>query len=146
MCLTIDDIYDLFSWDASYSDEEYNARVERGLAEARKLRNIYPFIQPIIVPMEKSKSVWEPCAKVIALKSDEELKPFLCMLFEWLQDMNWPGADIIFNRLTRIPFSKLESDFQLSRKRAEAGDDEVWLEWLEEFEAKAKASSTGQST
>ena len=48
MNLTIDDIYDLFTWDASFSDEEYNARVQQGISEARKLRNLYPFIQPIV--------------------------------------------------------------------------------------------------
>lgn len=32
-------------------------------------------------------------------KSDEELEPYLISLFEWVQDMNWPGATLIFNRL-----------------------------------------------
>lgn len=79
MNLTIDDIYDLFTWDASYSDEEYNARVDQGIAEAGKLRNLYPFIQPLIAG-KNSKSAWEPCAKVIALKSDEELEDYLSLL------------------------------------------------------------------
>ena len=56
MTLNLDEIYDLFTWDASYSDEEYNARVDRGIAEARKLKNIYPFIQPIVAG-RNSKSV-----------------------------------------------------------------------------------------
>ena len=105
MNLTIDDIYDLFTWDASYSDEEYDERVERGIAEARKLRNIYPFIQPIVAG-RNSKSAWEPCAKVVALKSDAELEDYLYLLLKWLQDMNWPGADIILIGFPEFPVLK----------------------------------------
>ena len=108
LILNIDEIYDLLIWDASYSDDEYESRKNRGIAEAVKLNNIYPFIRPIVVPTEKSKSVWEPCAEIISLKSNDELQPFLYLLFEWLQDMNWPGADIIFERLTNFPFLELE--------------------------------------
>ena len=90
MALTIDEIYDLFTWDASLSDAEYHARVEAGIAEARKLRNIFPFIQPVVVG-KNSKSVWEPCAKVVALKSDEELEDYMYLLLEWLQDITGPG-------------------------------------------------------
>ena len=130
MNLTIDDIYDLFTWDASYSDEEYDERVERGIAEARKLRNIYPFIQPIVAG-RNSKSAWEPCAKVVALKSDAELEDYLYLLLKWLQDMNWPGADIIFDRLSRIPSVKIQSHIELSICLAKRNDDESWLNTLE---------------
>lgn len=132
--LNIDDIYDLFLWDASYSDEEYAAREKQGIEEACKLKNIYPFIQPVIVPPHKSKSVWEPCAKVIALKTDEELMPFLGLLFEWLQDMNWPGATIIFDRLIKIPSADLMTAFRHAKARAERAGDESWLLWLDDFE------------
>lgn len=130
MYLSIDDIYDLFSWDASYSDEEYNSRVERGIAEARKLKNIFPFIQPIVAG-KNSKSVWEPCAKVVALKSDEELCDYMYLLLEWLQDMNWPGAEIIFDRLSQIPFAKICRYIEFSMYRAKKDEDEGWLNTLE---------------
>ena len=132
--LNIDEIYNLFIWDASYSDDEYAVREQKGIEEASKLKNLYPFIQPIIVPPEKSKSVWEPCAKVIALKADEELIPFLDLLFEWLQDMNWPGAKIIFDRLIKIPSVDLMTAFQHAKARAEKAEDASWLLWLDDFE------------
>ena len=143
MALGIEEIYDLFLWNSSYTEEEYAAREAKGISQARQLKNIFPFIQPIIIPADKSKSVWEPCAKVIALRSDEELQPFLHLLFEWLQDMNWPGADIIFNRLAQMPFPEIESELCFSRKRAEKANDKMWLHWLDEFEQKAKSSNTG---
>lgn len=130
MSLTIDDIYDLFAWDASFSNEEYNARVDRGIAEAGKLKNIYPFIQPIVAG-RNSKSVWEPCAKVIALKSDEELDDYMYRLLEWLQDMNWPGAEIIFERLSQIPYAKIQDYVEFSIHRAKREQDEIWLDTLE---------------
>ena len=130
MSLTIDDIYDLFAWDASFSNEEYNVRVDRGIAEAGKLKNIYPFIQPIVAG-RNSKSVWEPCAKVIALKSDEELDDYMYRLLEWLQDMNWPGAEIIFERLSQIPYAKIQDYVEFSIHRAKREQDEIWLDTLE---------------
>ena len=130
MALNIDEIYELFTWDVSCSDEEYDARVERGIAEARKLRNIYPFVQPIVAG-RNSKSVWEPCAIVIALKADEELDDYIYRLLEWLQDMNWPGAEIIFERLSQIPYAKIQDYVEFSIHRAKREQDEIWLDTLE---------------
>ena len=136
MALTIDEIYDLFIWDGNYSDEEYKRREKMGIDECVKLKNLFPFIQPIIVPPEKSKSVWESCAKVISLKTNNEIEPFLCVLFEWLQDMNWPGAYIIFDRLSEIPYSTLELSLNFSIEQAKRGNDELWSMALEDFKKK----------
>ena len=133
MGLTIDDIYDLFIWDSSYADEEYEKRQSLGIAEASKLKNLYPFIMPTVNPREKSKSVWESCAKVVAQKTDDELMQYLGLLFEWLQDMNWQGADIIYDRLLQIPFLQLESDYNLCLRMAEKTNDQVWIEVLKDF-------------
>ena len=130
MNLTIDDIYDLFTWDASFSDEEYNARVQQGISEARKLRNLYPFIQPIVAG-GNSKSVWGPCAMVIALKPDEELEGYLHLLLKWLRDMNWPGAEIIFDRLSKIPVEIMEESLAFSILCAKQEKDRSWLNTLD---------------
>lgn len=130
MNLTIDDIYDLFTWDASFSDEEYNARVQQGISEARKLRNLYPFIQPIVAG-GNSKSAWGPCAMVIALKPDEELEGYLHLLLKWLRDMNWPGAEIIFDRLSKIPMEIMEESLAFSILCAKQEKDRSWLNTLE---------------
>ncbi len=132
--MSIDEIYDLFIWDASYSDEEYNLRVCKGFLEASKLKNLYPFIQPLTIPPEKSKSAWEACAEVVARRTDEELTPYLYLLFEWLQDMNWPGAVRIYTRLSRIPAEKRIPALQYSKHRAEEANDELWILALENFQ------------
>ena len=132
--MNLDEIYDLFMWNSSYSEEEFAAREARGIAEASKLRNLYPFILPTVLPPEKSKGVWDSCAKVVAMRSDEELEPYLCHLFEWLQDMNWPGAVKIYNRLSQIPFAKLEPVLRYCKQRAQETDDEMWMTALEDFQ------------
>ena len=133
--MNIDEIYDLFSWDNAYTPEEYNQREQQGLELAKEVKYLFPFLQPFI-PNGKSKSVWEPCAKTIADRTDEELVPYLPFLFRWLQDLNWPGSEIILNRLAKMPKALTEETLKYSKARAEKDQDEMWLEWLEEFESR----------
>ena len=132
--MNLDEIYDLFMWNTAYSVEEYAAREGRGIAEASKLKNLYPFILPVVLPPSKSKGVWDSCAKVVAMRSDEELAPYLHLLFEWLQDMNWPGAIKVYNRLSQIPFEKLETALRYSKQRAQETNDTLWMSALEDFQ------------
>mgnify|MGYP006369448713 CR=1 FL=1 len=69
----------------------------KGIALARNMETIIPFIQPLTP--QHNKNVWDNCAIILAEKTDEEISPYLYALFDWLQDMNWPGADCILNRL-----------------------------------------------
>ena len=131
MSMTLDEIYESFIWDQLYTDEEYEEKIAIGINEAKKYKYIYPFIQPVIP--EKSKCIWEPCAQVIASKTDEELKPYLFLLFEWLQDMNWPGAWKIYDRLSKFPFSTLEEEYNHCKRRAEKENDSLWLMALNDF-------------
>ena len=133
MQYSIDEIYDLFVWDAQLSDGEYDARVQTGIDAAKQIKNLFPFMQPIILPPEKSKSVWEPCAKVIAMRSDEELRPFIFQLLQWIADPNWPGALLIYNRLTQMPYTSIESALRFSRIRAEKAHDAGWLSMLDDL-------------
>lgn len=131
MQYSIDEIYDLFMWDTQRSDEENEAKMQKGIDSAKQIKNIFPFMQPILASPEKSKSVWEPCAKVIAMRSDEELQPYMYLLLEWIQDLNWPGALMIYNRLTQIPFSSMKLAFRHTRTMAEQTNDSCWLAVLD---------------
>ena len=112
----------MLSWD---NDEKIQAQ---GINEAKKIKNISVLIQPI-----ESKSVWENCAKVLASKTDEELKIYLIDLFKWLQDMNWPGADIIYNRLKHMPIEQIEMAYRFCLSLAEQTEDMVWKRVLVDF-------------
>lgn len=129
----IDEIYNLLMWDNQLSDEENEIKAQRGIDAAKQIKNLFPFIQPITVPPEKSKPVWEPCAKIVAMRSDEELEPFMFMLLEWIQDLNWPGELIIYNRLAQIPFNTIEFAFKHSRIKAEQTNDSCWLAVLDDL-------------
>ncbi len=119
--LSIDYIIGLLDWGRSLEEQA------QGIELAKGVRCIKAFILPC------SKSAWDNCAKVISTKTDEELEPYLPELFKWLQDMNWPGARCILDRLNGFQNSKA---FNLclgaSMQRAEALHDDIWLETLQE--------------
>lgn len=118
----INQVFRMLSWD---SDEETQAA---GIREAENVEYLSVLFQPI-----ESKSVWENCAKVIAGKPDDVLQHYTFRMFEWLQDMNWPGAQIIFDRLLKMPADMISHAFQHSLKQAQALADEPWLLCLSAF-------------
>lgn len=46
-------------------------------------------------------------------------------MFEWLQDLNWPGAMDIVSRLKKLPTDVLRRLYQVSLDKAK--NDEEWL-------------------
>lgn len=84
----IDTIFKMLSWNSSEKEQL------RGIDEAKKIEYLSVLFQPI-----EDKSVWENCAKVISSKSDNELKKYMNNMFEWIKDMNWPGAFDIYARI-----------------------------------------------
>lgn len=59
----------------------------------------------------ESKGLWENCARALYEISDERLEKHLPSLLEWLQDLNWPGALIILDRLKKFSGEKLKDPF-----------------------------------
>lgn len=96
-------IFDLFDWNNPKEKQE------EGLQLARQVRDLTIFLQPI--SEKHNKNVWENCARILCEKEDEELEGILCSLMEWLQDLNWPGALLIQERLRH---------FEKKEKREEA--------------------------
>ncbi len=130
----IDQVFRMLSWD---SDEETQLE---GIREAKKIECLSVLFQPI-----ESKSVWENCAKVLASKSDDELKLYIFRMFQWLQDMNWPGAEIIYRRLLEMPTEMLAWRFQRSLADAIALKDNPWISCLLAFEQEYESRHQGQS-
>ena len=89
----IDNIMSLIDWTNNPSEQS------DGIKLAEKEKDIAPFIQPCTEYY--SKNVWDNCAIILSKRSDAELSPYLSDLFAWLQDMNWPGAFSILNRLQK---------------------------------------------
>ena len=118
MC-NIDHIMELLDWNNSSEEQS------KGIELAREVKCINVFLQP---GPPYSKRVWENCAKVLAERSDEELAPYLIHLLEWIEDLNWPGALCILERLRKYKDNNL-IDFALSecKRIAKATDEETWL-------------------
>ena len=115
----ITDIMDMLDWNMSSEIQS------KGISLARNTETIIPFIQPLT--QKHNKNVWENCAVIIAERSDENLKPYLVELLEWLQDMNWPGAFCILNRLQKYSDdSSIRNAINVCIEKAKKCGDEVW--------------------
>lgn len=120
MSIGIDELFDMLSWN---SDEETQ---RKGIELAKSIKCYSVFLRPR--GSEHSKDVWDNCAKVLASYPDETLKYCSHELLVWLADMNWPGAEIIFQRLIEFKDVELLSTFITHCvKEALANDDEFWL-------------------
>ena len=94
-----------------------------GISLARNIETITPFIQPLTP--QHNKNVWENLAVIISERSDEEIKPHLPEVLEWLQDMNWPGAFCIILKNYSDKNSIL-SAISVCVQKAKSCNDEIW--------------------
>ena len=122
MKCNIDDIFGYLSWNNAPEVQSM------GIEMAKKIK----FLSVLIMPIG-DKSVWENCAKVLASKSDDELDRYFIKLFEWIKDMNWPGADIIYRRLSLVPSQKIMWAYKYSVSIAEQTHDDIWNLVLSDF-------------
>ena len=117
--VNIDYIMDLLDWNNSIE------RQEQGIEMAKDVKCINVFLQPC--SKNYDKNVWDNCAKILSARSNEELSPYMIELMEWLQDMNWPGAFCIFDRLKGMVNEQLfQYSYTICLKCARALDDETW--------------------
>ena len=122
MIVDIDGLYEMLSWN---SDEDIQ---EEGRKIASKLKHLSVLILPI-----EDKSVWENCAKVLAEKSDKELSVYSYPLLEWLQDLTWPGALIILERLKRVKDENFYLTYINVIEKVIKTADEPWQSGLSEL-------------
>lgn len=119
MSVGISELFEMLDWN---SDEETQ---KKGIEEGSKIEYISIFMQPI-----ENKGIWENCAKIIVQKSDENLRGYMIFLLEWLQDANWPGFDIIYNRIKIMPVKLISFYYARSIRKAAGIEDEMWLVYL----------------
>lgn len=123
----IDYIMDLLDWN-NHTDKQ-----EQGIKLAQNVKCINAFLQPS--NQAHGKNVWDNCAKILSKRTNEELSPYLIELMEWLQDMNWPGAFCILDRLKKMVDDPLfQHSYNICLKCAKALEDDVWKNNLEMIE------------
>ena len=120
--VNIDYILDLMDWNKSKEEQLLGVKL------AHDVKCINVFLQPGI---PYGKRVWDNCARVLSEKTDEELSPYLFELIEWLQDLNWPGAFIILDRLKKFSGKKLKQPFIDRCNYAMNLNNEEGLMWLD---------------
>ncbi len=98
---------------------------------AKDVEDLLPFCQPVM-PM-RSKNVWENCALILSERDDAQLAPYLVKMFEWLQDMNWPGAYIIYDRLLNMSGDEIIKAYDYSISEAKRLEDYAWEASLLDF-------------
>lgn len=109
------------SW-ANTIDEQ-----EKAVSELANSRDID--LKELMMPSGR-KDCWANCAKVICARSDQEIIGIALEMFEWLQDLNWPGATDIVSRLKELPADVLRRLYRISLE--EAKKDDEWLFFLKE--------------
>lgn len=119
----INEIYKMLNWKSRYGDQL------QGIKAAKDLDDLSPLILPDA--NGESKSVWENCARALYEISDERLEKYLPSLLEWLQDLNWPGALIILDRLKNFSGKKLIKPFMERYAYADSLNNEEGLTWLD---------------
>lgn len=129
--ISIDRIMRMIAWDKSPKEQA------AGIKLAKKVENFNVFLQPC--NQKYNKNVWDNCAKILFERTDSELSPYLDRLFAWLQDLNWPGAACIFDRLQNYADApSYDAAFRISIKCAQALSDSVWESNLKMLHRKIK--------
>lgn len=118
----IEKIMKMINWNSDIETQN------KGVKLASHINDLSIFIQPMEFG---SKAVWENCAKILSEKSDDELVPYLNDILEWLQDINWPGAFKIIERLKCFSGEKLLQSFIYTFKKAKELNNEEGLMWLD---------------
>lgn len=107
------------SWSNPIDEQE---KAVSALANSREID-----LKELIMPLGK-KDCWANCAKVICARSDKEIIEAAPEMFEWLQDLNWPGATAIVSKLQKLPPDVLRRLYQVTLDKAK--NDEEWLFFL----------------
>ena len=131
----IDRIMYLIDWNRSPEDQM------EGISLAREVVCLKAFFQPF--GPGYGKSVWENCATIICARSDEELMLYITDMILWMEDLNWPGAVQIQQRL--IAFQSVSSlAFALNAivPALEQLKETSWLQFISDLLCNQKLSQT----
>ena len=122
--IDVDYIMSLIDWNQS------SEKQKTGIQMAKNIQSINVFLQPC--NKNYNKNVWDNCAQILSERTDDELSFYFEELMCWLQDMNWPGAFCIFDRLKKmLDVPGFQYSYNVCIKCAKALDDEAWINNLE---------------
>lgn len=118
--MNIEKLYEMLDWNKPLIIQK------KGIELAKEEQNMAYFFQPMLP--NYNKNIWDNCATIIASKTDSELEPYLVDMLYWIQDINWPGAEIILNRLKDFEKnSKFMEAYTKCKKEAINSKDISWI-------------------
>ncbi len=97
----------------------------------------------LILP-DGRKDCWQNCAEILSRLPDRVIAPLAPRMLEWVQDVNWPGAFTIVERLRKLPPEMLTPGLDTARKSALEKMDAIWLEYLNEYFGAANQKHAGR--
>ena len=116
----IDEIIAMLDWRNS------KATQSMGIEAGCSIKCIKAFFQPLSDRL--GKNVWDNCALIVCSHTDEALNPYIVDMLLWLQDLNWPGALKIMQRLQRFEnVSVLATTIMQMLPALVALEDTTWL-------------------
>lgn len=121
----IDEIMNLLYWDNS------KEIVEKGIELGKNIEHLDAFILPYY--KKGSKGVWEGCAKILCSKTEEELKPYIRKVLEIIQDLNWPGSILIYNRLVDFRSTWFDNELDFMINYTSKIGNEMWSFYLKKL-------------
>lgn len=122
---SIDEIMDMLDWN---NDEETQ---KQGVELGKQVKNFNVFILPCN-SKHYSKNIWDNCAEIICSKTLDEIDTYLYEILTWVQDLNWPGAFKIMDKMKEIKSEEyIASRLDKLIKIVEKIDDEMYEIWLE---------------
>jgi len=102
-----------------------------GIYLGRKISDLSLFLQPIQIDNKNySKKYWKNCSIILYSKDDEQLKKYLPELFEWIQDINWPGSFRIYFRLKKFSPIIIKESLIKAIDKAIKTNDINWLNYI----------------
>jgi hypothetical protein len=115
----------------TFEPEEMNDKV------IKEITGLPGFNYSVLLQPVGRKVCWENCALIFSKATDAVVVEHLDGLFEWLQDLNWPGAETIMGRLEELPASILAPKLAGAKDRALAMNRMQWYKYLELIRVRA---------
>lgn len=79
------------------------------------------------------KAYWENAALVLREIGYPKIRLVIPELLEWLADLNWPGANTIFELLLTVDNEVLTDNLVNALKKARDRNDFIWIDAMKEL-------------
>lgn len=80
----------------------------------------------LVIPFGE-KPLFQACAEVLCALDNATLSRLATELFRWFRNMNWPGSELILERVKQLPPGVVRDTLARAKQKAADVGDEEWL-------------------